>query len=105
MNTELEDRSKVAGCLSEVAALAALQGDQSLAGRAVVVTLYSASSALWRVTYRYTREFHSTILASARSLLAEDMFQSAWDKGQTLTLEAAVELALAQLRISPAQYR
>jgi hypothetical protein len=32
-----------------------------------------------------------------QSRLAEDMFQSAWDRGQKLTQEEAVKLALAQL--------
>jgi tetratricopeptide (TPR) repeat protein len=101
MNNELGDRDKLGLCLRELAALMALQGGQVWAE--IAVTVYSASSALSNAEQPYTRDFHHTMLESGRSLLGDGIFQSAWDEGHTLTMEAAVELALAKLRVLPTE--
>ncbi len=97
MNNELGDRDKIGLCLREIAALVVLQGGPTWAEEAV--TFRSVSSALDNDEHPYTRDFHHVMLESTRSLLGEDTYRSAWDKGTTLTLETAVELALAQLRV------
>jgi hypothetical protein len=40
--------------------------------------------------------FHRQTLAMTREQLSEAAFQSAWDDGQLMTLEEAIELALKE---------
>jgi tetratricopeptide (TPR) repeat protein len=67
---------------------------------AVAVRLLAAIEAAWRRagfarSNSYTWILHEQHLASARMVLDGDAFAAAWAEGQAMTLEQAIDLALA----------
>jgi hypothetical protein len=87
----------VPGCLEGLARVADLRGEPARAAR-----LYGATAAL-RMAVGFEREPvdqppYETWIAKTKTRLVEPEFAAAWSKGESLTLDAAVNEALAIAR-------
>jgi hypothetical protein len=91
MGEQLQQTSSLVG----VAWLALQAGDAPQAAQ-WLGAIESALNALAAVLEVEVMHFHTQTLAAVRSQLVPAAFQFAWQAGQRLTLEQAVELALRQ---------
>jgi hypothetical protein len=82
------------GTLAGLAGVAATEGHLEHAARllAAAQSLVAALDAEWEPEERAEYERH---LAAVRAALGDDRFAAAWEKGCALSLEEAIDLALA----------
>jgi tetratricopeptide (TPR) repeat protein len=85
---ELAERHSIPDALEGLAALAAARGEPERAAR-----LWGAAVALREALGQ--RPLDESRVAAVRAALGEEAFAVAWATGQTMSLEAAVEYALA----------
>jgi predicted ATPase/DNA-binding SARP family transcriptional activator/ATP/maltotriose-dependent transcriptional regulator MalT len=94
LRREVGDRHGIACSLEELACLAAEEGELARAGR-----LWGAADALREALGSplppNERERHDRAVKAARSGMSREIFASAWAEGRTMTLEQAIEYALA----------
>ena len=92
LREELRDRDGIAACLRGLACLAGRRGEAERAAR-----LFGAAEALWQAVglVRPRDAGEERLLAETRSRLGEPAFAAAWGAGRAMSLEQAVEYALA----------
>jgi hypothetical protein len=92
---DLGDRAGMAWCLAGLAGVAVLDEEPERAARlwGAAEAQRQAIGARQAPAARATRE---RMMAAAREQLGEAAFAEAWGKGQTMTPEQAIELALAE---------
>jgi predicted ATPase/DNA-binding XRE family transcriptional regulator len=93
----LSDRDGIAGCLEELGALAAAEGQPERATRLLgaAVRLREAIGAPLPAD---DQEYTNRIIAALSATLSSEDFATAWASGQSLRLEAAIDLALRDER-------
>ena len=91
---DVGSRDRMTECLQDLASLACMGGHAEQAARlsgAAESTQQSSGLALWPAV----RERRDRDLAAARTTLGAARFERAWSEGQAMTLERAVDAALA----------
>jgi non-specific serine/threonine protein kinase len=93
---EIGDRGGIAWCLEKLAEAASLQNQPERA-----VRVFGAAAALRApvnsVIDPVDQPEYDRLIAALRATLGEEAFAAAWAEGRALTLERAIEVALAEL--------
>jgi predicted ATPase/DNA-binding SARP family transcriptional activator/DNA-binding CsgD family transcriptional regulator len=97
LSRQMEDRANVAYCLEGIAAVAGMQGQTERSVRlfgAAERLLESVGVPVWNY-YMIDRSLYEHTIAELRDLLGEADFGEAWADGRAMTLDDAIEYALA----------
>jgi predicted ATPase/class 3 adenylate cyclase/Tfp pilus assembly protein PilF len=95
LRRQLGEHVGVLDALEDWAALSLAEGDTARAARLLSARQreYENLSVAWAPDQK---DRHEKILSAARSALGDEAFRAAWDLGQTMTLEQAMEYALQE---------
>lgn len=93
---ELGERINSSDCLTGLARVSLMSGDGEHAG-----LLLGAQNTLdLSMGYVHTRSVHSALNDDARAAVGDAVFDEAWEYGQTLPLDAVLDMVMTEPALS-----
>jgi non-specific serine/threonine protein kinase len=103
--SEVADKTNSAYCMQGLAALAEARAEPRRAARLLGAAEALLEAAGVPVYVTADHDLHQRVVSAARERLGEEAWTAAWDEGQAMTTERAVEYALTVQSLAPEPYQ